>query len=246
MNSYELSRNWFNWSFDNPEKVKPIHSAIFFFALEHQNRLGGKEKFGFPSQMTMDAIGVKNYQTYGKALNQLSDWGFIEFIERSKNQYSANIISISATTKNGIARGKALDKAFIKHDVKQTRGTVSITKPINQETIINKKEILPIESNKYPEQVFLDNWAKCREYYLKQPTHINKLNTMESADLTRALKDFSKEEINTAMYGLFKQENITFGSMLLRPKHFLEKIDVYYAAEKSKDYKLYGTKKQTT
>jgi hypothetical protein len=69
---------------------------------------------------------------------------------------------------------------------------------------------------------------------------------MESADLTRALKDFSKEEINTAMYGLFKQENITFGSMLLRPKHFLEKIDVYYAAEKSKDYKLYGTKKQTS
>ena len=144
MNGYDLSRNWFNFSFENPERVRPIHAAIFFFACEHCNRLGGKEKFGFPSQMTMDAIGVKNYQTYGKALKDLEDWGFIEFVERSRNQYSANIISITAPTENGIARGKALDKATLKHVSKQTRSTassiVSIDKPltiepINQETI---------------------------------------------------------------------------------------------------------------
>lgn len=134
MNSFDLSRSWFNFSFDNPEKIKPIHSAIFFFAVEHCNRLGNKEKFGFPSQMTMDAIGVKNYQTYGKALKDLEDWGFIRFIERSKNQYSANIISISAPTKNGTARNKALDKATLKHASKQTRSIVSIDKPYNQET----------------------------------------------------------------------------------------------------------------
>jgi hypothetical protein len=107
MNGYDLSRNWFNFCFDNPELIKPIHSAIFFFACEHCNRLGGKENFGFPSQMTMEAIGVKKYQTYGKALSDLVDWGFITMIERSKNQYSANIISIYAVPKNGIARGKA-------------------------------------------------------------------------------------------------------------------------------------------
>ena len=84
---YELSRNFWNWAFDNPEKIKPIHSAIFFFALEHCNRMGNKEKFGFPSQMTMDAIGVKKYQTYGKALHDLENGGLLLFM-RSKNQYS--------------------------------------------------------------------------------------------------------------------------------------------------------------
>lgn len=145
MNGYDLSRAWFNFSFENPEKIKPIHGAIFFFAIEHCNRLGGKEKFGFPSQMTMDAIGIKKYQTYGKALNDLAEWGFITFIEKSKNQYSANIISINAVPKKAKARGKALDKATIKHGAKQGRsigqGTVSINKPINQEPI--NQELLP-------------------------------------------------------------------------------------------------------
>ena len=109
MNGYNLSRRWFNFCFDNPDLIRPIHSAIFFFAVEHCNRLGGKEKFGFPSQMTMEAIGVRKYQTYGKALNDLNEWGFIEFVERSRNQYSANIIRLSAVPKNGIARGKALE-----------------------------------------------------------------------------------------------------------------------------------------
>lgn len=139
MNGYELSRNWFNYCFENPEKVKPIHTAIYFFAIEHCNRLGGKEKFGFPSQMTMEAIGVKKHQTYSKALNDLIDWGFIDMIEQSKNQWSANIIRISAVPKKGKARGKALDKAWLRHGAKhgQSTGqsTVDIDKPINQEPI---------------------------------------------------------------------------------------------------------------
>ena len=144
MNGYDLSRNWFNWCFENPEKAKPIHSAIFFFAVEHCNRLGGKEKFGFPSQMTMEAIGVRKYQTYGKALSELVDWGFITMIEKSKNQYSANIISISAAPKNGIARGKALDKATIKHGAKQGhstgQGKDSIDKPLTKEPLTTNQE----------------------------------------------------------------------------------------------------------
>lgn len=94
MTGYELSRSWFDFCFDNPEKVKPIHSAIYFFAIEHCNRLGWKEKFGFPTKMTMDAIGVKKYNTYILALRDLEEWCFVKMIEKSKNQYSSNIIAI--------------------------------------------------------------------------------------------------------------------------------------------------------
>ena len=129
MNSYNLSRKWFDFCFINPEKIKPNHTALYFFAIEHCNRLGWKQKFGFPTTMVMEAIGIKSYNTYINTLNDLVEFGFIEMIERSKNQYSANIIALSNFNK---ALDKALDKAFIKHNTKQSESIDSIDK---QETI---------------------------------------------------------------------------------------------------------------
>jgi hypothetical protein len=135
INSYELSRKWFDWSFENPEKISPNHSAIYFFAIEHCNRLGWRDKFGFPTQMVMDAIGIKKHQTYIKYFNDLVEWGFFELVQKSLNQYSANIISLkSAKPKSG----KALDKAIITHKAKQSasigQSNSSIDKPINNIT----------------------------------------------------------------------------------------------------------------
>jgi hypothetical protein len=136
MNSYELSRNYFDWCFENPEKITPNHTAIYFFAVEHCNRLGWKDKFGLPSQMVMDAIGIKNWRTYIKAFNDLTEWGFFELVEKSKNQYSSNIIAIVKNTK---ATTKALDKAMQMHLQKQGQSIVSIDKHINNITINNKQ-----------------------------------------------------------------------------------------------------------
>lgn len=134
MNSYELMRPFWDWAYDNPEKIKPVHSAIFHFAIEHCNRMGWKQKFGFPSQMTMEAIGVKSYRTYSNALIDLVDWGFIKMVEKSKNQYSANIIELISKAK---ANTKALDKALPKHGLKQGQSTGesidSIIKQLNKE-----------------------------------------------------------------------------------------------------------------
>ena len=105
---YELSRDWFNWCYENPDLIKPVHTALYFFAIEHCNRLGWKEKFGLPTQMAMDAIGVKNWRTYSGAFNDIEKWGFFKVIERSKNQYSATVIAIVKNTK---ALSKALSKA---------------------------------------------------------------------------------------------------------------------------------------
>jgi len=133
LNSYDLSRNWFDFCFENPELISPNHSAIYFFAIEHCNRLGWKEKFGFPTQMAMDAIGIKKHQTYIKYFEDLCKWGFFKLIQKSKNQYSSNIISlINAIPKNG----KALDKAIIKHEAKQTESNgQSNSSILKQETI---------------------------------------------------------------------------------------------------------------
>ena len=141
MNGYELSRSWFDFSFENPELISPIHGAIFFFAIEHCNRMGWKKKFGFPSRMAMDAIGVKSYHTYIKAFSDLVDWGFFELVKKSKNQYSSNIIALSKYNK---ALDKALDKAISKHASKHSQSTHqstnSINKPLTNKQINHKPE----------------------------------------------------------------------------------------------------------
>jgi hypothetical protein len=157
MNGYDLSRNFWNWAFDNPEKISPNHAAIYFFAVEHCNRLGGKEKFGFPSQMTMDAIGIRKHQTYIRYFNELVDYGFFKLIEKSRNQYSANIISLIYAMPE---KDKALDKAIIKHRAKQTQSNGqstgqsmdSIVKPINKgtkETIYKSFDHLSLSKNEF-------------------------------------------------------------------------------------------------
>jgi len=127
MNGYELSRKWFDFCFENPEKIKPNHSALYFFIVENCNRLGWKEKFGLPTTMAKDAIGIKNYKTYINTLNDLVEWNFVIMVEKSKNQYSSNIVALVNFTK---AHGKALDKAILKHGTKQPQSIASIDKPI--------------------------------------------------------------------------------------------------------------------
>lgn len=138
MNSYELSRKFFDWSFENPEKITPNHIALYFFCIEHCNRLGWKQNFGLPTTMAKEAIGIRSYNTYIKTLNDLVEFGFIKMIEKSKNQYSSNIVALSNYTK---ALDKALDKAFIKHDTKQSESTRQSNDSIDKQITINNKPI---------------------------------------------------------------------------------------------------------
>lgn len=91
--------------------------------------------------MAKEAIGIRSYNTYIKTLNDLVEFGFIKLIEKSKNQYSSNIIALSNYTK---ALDKALDKAFIKHGTKQSESTRQSIDSINKQLTSNNKQI-----NKY-------------------------------------------------------------------------------------------------
>jgi len=115
---YDLFRNFWNWSFENPDLVTPSHCAVFSFAIEHCNRLGWKEKFGFPSQMVMEAVGIKSWHTYAKCFNDLVELGFFIVHQKATNQYSANVIAIAKIDK---APAKALDKALQKHSQKHSQ-----------------------------------------------------------------------------------------------------------------------------
>ena len=191
MDWYSLSRQWFDWSFENPEKVSPNHSALYFFAIEHCNRLWWRKKFWFPTEMAKDAIGIKSYHTYINTFNDLVEWGFIEVIERSKNQYSANIIALANFDK---ANDKALDKAIWKHLSKQQQSSwqskstiikqIPTIEPENQET--RELEIVVAPPNEYQLSIS----------YLK---NIN-IDTLHNSDPPDYASDYKKYWIEFVLY----------------------------------------------
>ncbi|WP_312900225.1 hypothetical protein [Chryseobacterium taichungense] len=72
----------------------------------------------------MEAISIKSYNTFIKTLHELVEFGFIIMIQKSKNQYSANVIALSKINK---ANNKALDEALIKHSTMQFESTEQST-----------------------------------------------------------------------------------------------------------------------
>ena len=176
MNGYELSRKWFDFCFENPEKIKPNHTALYFFCIEHCNRLGWKNKFGLPTTMAKEAIGIRSYNTYINTLVDLVDWGFVEMIEKSKNQYSSNIIALSNFDK---ALDKALDKAMIKHTTKQSESTSeSIDSIVKQETI--EQETI--------EQCSFDDFWNLYNKKIDRYKCLSKWNKIKDIDKSKILK----------------------------------------------------------
>lgn len=141
MDIFKLYRNFWDFAFANPEKVKPNHIAIYSFAIEHCNRLGWKEKFGLPASMVLEATGIKSYGTYKKSFDELVEFGFIKVVQYSKNQYSSNIVALSYFDK---ANAKALDKALSKHMRKHFQSTCESNDSIDIQLYNNT--IIPINN----------------------------------------------------------------------------------------------------
>ena len=176
MEIYSLSRYFWDFAFEHPTKIKPVHISIYFFAVEHCNRLGWKRNFGLPTSMVLEAIGVKSYSVYKVAFDQLVEYGFFDVIQYSKNQYSSNVIALKENYKaHTIATTKALDKAMLKQLQKQSNSIVSINKhrtiehrTIEHRTISNTNTVKSFDFKKQfldlgVEAKILDDWLKVRK-----------------------------------------------------------------------------------
>lgn len=132
---YDLTRDWFDFAFENQGKVTGNHGCLYLWLVELNNRMGWAKTFASPASQTMAAVGISSYNTYKKILDDLVSWGFVIMVKPSKNQYTANVIALS---KNDKALYKALDKAMIKHYTKHNSSTIqstdSISKQVNKET----------------------------------------------------------------------------------------------------------------
>lgn len=179
MDHFKLLRDFWDFAFENPEKISPNHCALYCFVINHSNRLGRKEKLGLPTEMAKEAIGMKSYKTYAATLNDLVDWGFINMLERSKNQYSSNIVALVNFTE---AHTKALDKAMLMQSPKQVQSNSQSNASINE--LRTKKEELITKKDK--NEFFISE-------LLESPSWIETVgmqNRLSPKDVTEYLNNF--------------------------------------------------------
>jgi len=195
MDHFKLLRDFWDFAFENPEKISPNHCALYCFIINHSNRLGRKSKLGLPTEMTKEAIGMKSYKTYIKTLVDLVDWGFIEMLEKSKNQYSSNIIALVNFTK---ATTKAYDKAMLMQQLKQVQSNDQSNASIN-ELITNKEEL---KTNLEKNQIFITSVLEDKEW-----TEVTCMQSkIEMSSLKSWLEKFNIELVRTFEVKYTKKE----------------------------------------
>lgn len=205
LNGYELSRKWFDWSYDNIELVKPHHGALYFFIIDKWNRLGQPNKFGLPTDSTMAAIGIRNRNTFLKTLKEIVKFGFLKLVEKAKNQFSSNIIAIC---KNDKATTKALGNALILCDTKHCYSTASGTDTINKPNNLITKEPnnLKIDAHEeneneiiyaYDDELFKNSWDKWSKHWAEKNDRAV-MSEMQRDAVMRRLSEF--QNIEYAVY----------------------------------------------
>ncbi|MBV5343321.1 hypothetical protein JZU68_06820, partial [bacterium] len=135
MNGYSLSKSYFEWVFKNQSENNPTMTALYFFLVEINNRLGWREEFSITANECMKAIGVNSYNTYKKNFDKLIEVGFIRTVKKSSNQYQCNIIALSNFDKADDKANSALSNIDIPND--KASGFALSNFDIANETFLN-------------------------------------------------------------------------------------------------------------
>jgi hypothetical protein len=133
MNGYQLTRQWFEWRFNNPGKLSAGHAELYFYIVDRWNYFGQKAEFGLPRLHTMEVLSIGSRNTYKKLFGDLIEHGFIKLIRESCNQYHHS--SIIGLSKFEQAPDTPLDtptEQAVEQAVEQAPDPID--KPINQRT----------------------------------------------------------------------------------------------------------------
>jgi hypothetical protein len=96
---YQLTRRWFDYSREHPEAVTPNHTALYSWLVEANKANGWAASFGCPSARAMQGMGVRRYETFKKAFDDLVGFGFVEVIVAGNNQHSERRVALLLNSK---------------------------------------------------------------------------------------------------------------------------------------------------
>lgn len=131
---YSLTRSWFDFAASNYGKVSPTDGILFLYIVDVCNGLNWKPQFGLRTNAAMEAIGVKNWRTYKKSLDNLIEWKFIEMIKPSTNQNTANVVAIVWNTEADAVASTEADAIVQQEQIQQqVSSAVDVDKQKNHE-----------------------------------------------------------------------------------------------------------------
>lgn len=192
MNTFELSRKWFDFCLENPEKVNTNQTALYFYCIDLCNRLSWANKFGLPTAITMQYAGIKSYKTYAKALQDLIDFGFIKLVQKSKNQHSANVVALVKFTK---ASSKQRHKRVESNDISEC-GIIKPLKPLK--TLKPLKQAAPFDIDSFD---FNFSTSEIAENYKNQIEYSkNPFDYCAAALIKNRLFKDSKDKVSKQAY----------------------------------------------
>lgn len=209
LTGYELSRDFWDWSFENVGKVKPTHGTLYHYIIDLWNRLAQKDKFGLPTNVAKEETGITNSTSYKNALNDLEKWGFIKIVQRKINQHTSCVVALAKKGKAcSKAGGKALDKAMLMQISRQPVDTVSIDKQINKET--NKQ----INKEIYAHE-FYENLNEEKIYAYEDEKFKTAWNDFEKGRKERGHAVMSETQINSTMRRLSDFNDLKYAIYLV-------------------------------
>lgn len=140
-NGYAYSRQWFEFIEQTNERITPMHTSLYLWIVELNNRLHWSAVVGLPTNITMSMCSIGSYNCYKKTFDDLIRFGFIDLVSKSCNQWNSNKVAL-------LLRDKANDKAPSKHlhhnktrrktfknnDASEIVSTVEYNHPITNDT----------------------------------------------------------------------------------------------------------------
>lgn len=94
INGFEQIKAFYSWTFDNQDKqIKPQHISLYLFLLNQNNRANWVEYFKCPYDLAMTGSCIGSKKTYYNCLNDLQDWGLIEY-KKGSNNWKAPVIKL--------------------------------------------------------------------------------------------------------------------------------------------------------
>lgn len=87
-------KGFYSWVFENQDKnMRSTHISLYMFLLNQNNRNNWVEWFKCPFDLAMSGSGITNKNTYYKSLQDLQDYGLIEY-KPGVNNYKAPLIKL--------------------------------------------------------------------------------------------------------------------------------------------------------
>lgn len=94
INGFEQIKAFYSWLFNNQDKeINTSHVSLYLFLINQNNRSNWVEWFKCPYDLGMAGSCIGSRNTYYKCLEDLKQWGLIDY-QKGVNNYKAPLIKL--------------------------------------------------------------------------------------------------------------------------------------------------------